>query len=89
MPKFTVMRQRVFIVEAANDAEANNIVTNEIFTGLRHDTEEAFFAAEYTKIFAHGEGEAITSLALEYEPEKSESRRVTGYVDASGDTVTT
>lgn len=82
MPKFTVVKQRVFIVEASNDAEAHNIVTNELSTGQRQDSEEAFFAAEYSKIYSYGEGDAITSLAMEYEPTRGEARRVTGYVES-------
>ena len=87
MPKFTVVKQRVFIVEADTDSEANNIVVKGLEAGAQYDSEDAFFAADYTKIFSYGGGEAVTSLALEYEPEKSEVRRVTGYVDAQGDRV--
>ena len=87
MPKFTVVKQRVFIIEAESDSEANNIVVKGLEAGAQYDSQDAFFAADYTKIFSYGEGEAVTSLTLEYEPEKSEVRRVTGYVDTSGDTV--
>ena len=83
MAKFTVVKQRVFIVEAENDAEANRIVYEDLIAAGTDVTESAFFSAEYTDIYSYGDGAAITSLAMELESEREESRRVSGYAGAS------
>ena len=87
MAKFTVVKQTVFIVEADNDAEANNIVSHDITPGLRPESEGAFFVAEYTNVYSYGVEGVITSLTMEYEPERDECRRASGYVDTQDDRV--
>jgi hypothetical protein len=79
MSKFTVVKQKVYIVEADSDDEANNIVTHEVATGSSPTPEISFFAAEYTKVYTYGVGDAVVSLAMEYDPEKVECRRVSLY----------
>ncbi len=81
MAKFTVVKQTVFIVEAENDAEANNTVTQTPEFSIRPDSENAQFVAEYTEVFGYGVDGAISRLTMEYEPEREESRRAAGYVD--------
>lgn len=81
MAKFTVVKQTVFIVEAQDDAEANNIVSRDIVPGIRPQHEDATFVAEYTEVHKYGVDGPVARLAMEYEPEREESRRASGYVE--------
>jgi hypothetical protein len=78
MAKYTVVKQRVFIVEADSDNEANNIVVHEI-DGVPRQSDLGYYCAEYTKVFEYGSGDPIVSFAFESDQEKPEGRRVSGY----------